>query len=88
MKITPLAKPGKAPKNRIKKEWLAFRRQWLKDNPPNHQGFYICGICGRPVSIEGVELDHVQNRSTHPHLRFDPENVRPAHSACNSGRKL
>ena len=66
------------------KKWYLFRKKWLKDNPPDDNGYYICRICQRPVSQDEVTLDHIKPRSTHPHLRYDVNNVRPAHLFCNS----
>jgi len=69
-----------------KNEWLAFRYQWLKDNPPDHDGYYICGICGKPVWVGDVTLDHILPRSSHPELILDVSNIQPAHGKCNSDK--
>lgn len=71
---------------RVGKEWLKARKEWLKTNPPNFQGYYICGICGRWVHESEVELDHIQPRSARPDLRLDFNNLQPAHHMCNNNK--
>ena len=69
--------------------WLKVRREWIRDNPPNHEGFYICGICARPVHCESFELDHVVGRDGGNLV--DKENLQPSHMLCNrlkGSRKL
>ena len=39
------------------------RAQWIKDNPPNHAGYYLCHICGGWVHVDQAELDHVTPKS-------------------------
>lgn len=75
MPLRRLGKKGKA--------WLSFRRKWFKDNPPNHEGYYECYLCGRWVLQNEVELDHVKSRSRHPELVFDEDNIRPVCHTCN-----
>jgi 5-methylcytosine-specific restriction endonuclease McrA len=72
------------PNGKVGKEWLKVRRAWLKANPPNHQGYYVCAICGRWVHESEVEVDHILARTRRPDLRFDHTNLQPAHSRCNT----
>lgn len=65
------------------KEWLQTRREWVKLNPPNHQGFWVCGLCGRWVHESEMELDHIEPRGSHPELRYEHSNLQPTHIACN-----
>jgi len=58
----------------------------LKDNPPNHQGYYECYICLKWVDYTEVTLDHVIPRSRAPHLRYDLDNLRPCCGTCNSNK--
>lgn len=62
-------------------EWLRIRRMWIKLNPPNHEGQYLCSICGKPVSCTNFELDHVLGRDG-DNFR-DLDNLRPTHKYCN-----
>lgn len=43
-----------------------------------------CHLCG---GYGADTADHIKPVSTHPELRWDLANVRPAHQACNSSRK-
>ena len=81
-----LLKPGKKRTRPVTKDWLAFRRAWIKNHPPDYRGYYSCGICGNPVSAKAMQLDHIQKRGSHPELRFDENNVRPTHPTCNYAR--
>lgn len=78
-KSTKPIKPGKH-----HNKWLAFRRKYLAEHQPNHQGYYTCYLCLGPVHVDEVTLDHVIPRSAAPHLRYDENNIRPACGSCNS----
>lgn len=64
-------------------EWLKFRKIWLKNNQPNHEGQFLCGICGKPVDAKDMEIDHILPRSNRPDLAYCPDNMQPTHSICN-----
>lgn len=64
--------------------WEKIRKAWIKANPPDHQGYYVCGICGTPVHIDDMELDHIIPRSGSPESFADFSNLQPAHGfPCN-----
>lgn len=63
------------------KLWLATRRRWVQLNPPNHEGFYICAICGLPVHINDMEVDHRDGRKGERISNLN--NLQPVHSVCN-----
>jgi 5-methylcytosine-specific restriction endonuclease McrA len=69
-------------------QWLSFRRNYLKRHLSNHEGYYVCAICNRWVSASDVQLDHILNRSTHPHLVFEESNIQLVHPRCNTNKKL
>ena len=62
-------------------EWLRARKLWLKLNPPDHTGHYVCGICGRTVHYTDMEVDHVEGRVGGNLV--DLENLQPSHIRCN-----
>ncbi len=66
-----------------KTEWAKFRRQWIKDNPPNHQGAWICGICGMWVYQGEMELDHIKPQGWGHKDKFNSDNIQPSHAKCN-----
>lgn len=52
-----------------------------------------CWLCGQPIRYDlpypdpdSYSYDHAQPWSTHPHLRYDPDNGRSAHLDCNKRR--
>lgn len=63
--------------------WKICREEWLIENPPNHQGYYICYICGRWIPAEEITLDHIISRSRAPGKRYDKTNLAPACWSCN-----
>lgn len=66
------------------KLWLKTRKQWLRDNPPNFQGYYQCYICNQYIPQNEVTLDHVKPRSKNPELRYDSDNLKPCCYVCNN----
>lgn len=70
-------------------EWLRVRKEWVKENLPDHAGYYVCGICGLPVHLSDMEVDHIDGRLGRNLV--DKENLQPSHSKCNrlkGSRKL
>lgn len=63
----------------------ADRRRKLKEDPPNHEGYFICYICGGWFTH--VDLEHEKDGSTHPELRHDPTNHKWACNPCNLKKK-
>lgn len=58
------------------------RREWVKLNPPKN-GFYICGLCNKPVSLAKMTIDHILEKSTYPELKYELSNFQPSHKSCN-----
>ena len=77
-----------APKKYGKKsaEWRRVRAAWIRANPPSHEGQYVCGICGKSVYIDDMELDHIDPRSGEPESFADFANLQPTHSFCNQSK--
>lgn len=63
--------------------WRKVRAGWVASNPPNHEGYYVCGMCGKSVHIDDMELDHINPRSGTPQSFENPLNLQPTHSFCN-----
>ncbi len=54
------------------------KSQWKRSGRP-------CGICGKPLDWHAKPIvDHIQPRTTHPHLAHDIENLQVVHHACNT----
>ncbi len=61
--------------------WLAFRKLWLRANPPLDNGYMMCGVCGGWVAYDEVTLDHIEPRTAEN--IYLVSNIQPAHGACN-----
>jgi hypothetical protein len=53
-----------------------------------------CWICRQPIDYaakpqtpESFEPDHHHPVKTHPHLAYEPTNLRPSHCRCNRSRR-
>lgn len=58
---------------------------WFLLNPPEYDGdYYQCRLCPFAVHTDVLTLDHIKPRSTYPQLKYDFENLQPAHVVCNS----
>jgi 5-methylcytosine-specific restriction endonuclease McrA len=68
------------------KEWLKFRRRWIKNHPPNFQGYYSCYLCGRWIKQNEMELEHMESKSRAPEKSLDEHNLRPSCHNCNSSK--
>lgn len=84
------AKPPKAiPKvGKEYKKWKQTKEQWIKENPPNEQGFWVCYLqispqCPKLLDRPELTLDHVIGRGRDPSKRHDKNNLKPACGACN-----
>lgn len=74
-RMQPIGKVGKA---------LAKQsRDWRADNPPNHQGYYVCYLCGRWIKPDELNVEHTKSKTRHPELRLDKGNLKPACGFCN-----
>jgi hypothetical protein len=72
----PINKVGK-----VTKKTNAAVSQWKRKQKPNHQGYWICYICGK--WIDYLEAEHAQSKVRHPELRADQNNLKPVCSDCN-----
>jgi 5-methylcytosine-specific restriction endonuclease McrA len=90
--IEPIPKPVKRVKipkrinqrGRVYREWQEDKATWFEENPPTIDGIYWqCWVCGEKVDRQNLDLDHVEERSTHPGLRRVQSNFKPTHSWCN-----
>lgn len=67
-------------------KWLACRKAWFALNPPDYRGLYVCALCANLVHKKEVTLDHIITRSRDPKLKYDLDNLQPAHFLCNQLR--
>ena len=77
-------KPQKRLVAKIDTRWIAVRKQWFIDNPPDlPPDYYQCRLCPYAVHIDETTLDHIQPKGTFLSLKYDPANLQPAHGVCN-----
>lgn len=62
-------------------EWRRVRMQVLLRDGAR------CSCCGR-TAVDGVviNVDHIKNRKSHPHLALDPQNLQVLCGDCNHGK--
>lgn len=68
----PIKKKGK---QYIK--WQETRSNWLFANPPDDYGYWYCHYCKTQLTLQTLTLDHLLNRSAHPHMRHALYNLVP-----------
>lgn len=76
----PIAKIGKQGR-----KTAAAVAKWKKTQKPNHEGYYVCYMCGKWV--EYLEAEHVKSKARHPELRTDPSNFKPTCDECNNKKR-
>jgi hypothetical protein len=77
------SKPMK-PQGKIGKKLSAQSQQWRKDNPPNHEGFYICYMCDKWITPEEMDVEHTKSKARNPQHRFTKELLKPSCGTCNA----
>lgn len=82
--------PLRKTSNKSGAKYAKMRREWFlrPENAPDEEGQWLCylGIspeCTFTVNRLTLNLEHVRSRVRHPELKFDPDNLMPACSACN-----
>ena len=77
------AKPPKAIRKVGKqgKKTAAAVDKWKRKQKPNHQGYYVCYICGK--WIEYLTAEHMLSKARHPSERDNPDNFAVVCHDCN-----
>ena len=82
------------------KRWIATRKEWIKNNPPDYGGYWYCIVGGRALTDKLSEqeygallltLDHNIPRSRAPELRHHLGNLNPMcpyHNSKKGSRSL
>ena len=58
-------------------KWNRTRREWIKRNPPSHEGYWYCVVGGGALDKYAMTLDHDIPRGRAPYLRHDLSNLNP-----------
>lgn len=71
-----------------KNKRLETARKWLKQNPPDENGYWTCylqisDMCPKQLTKELLVREHVIPKVKAPHLKYDIDNIRPACTWCN-----
>jgi 5-methylcytosine-specific restriction endonuclease McrA len=62
-------------------------RAWREARVPVLATARRCALCGgAPSPADPFEVDHIKPVATHPHLEYEPTNLRAAHRSCNRRR--
>lgn len=79
-RFTPIKKVGRVTKYRSNR-----KKEWIRDHPPDENGYYICHLCLKPVHISAMKLEHVLPKGSTPKAIAEADdNLRPSHTICNS----
>ena len=57
--------------------WIATRKKWIKENPPDFSGYWYCVVGGGALTIDTMTLDHDLSRSRAPQMRQELNNLNP-----------
>lgn len=68
------------------KNWLKTRKSFLKQKVKNHEGYYICELCG--IWIDTPEVHHIIERSIRAELIHEPLNLMIVCPPCHRKRHL
>lgn len=77
----PMNKTG-----RISKLNAKVGRQFKKENPPNHEGYYECYYCKRWVPPELMNPEHTDSKARHPEERTNQKKLVIACTPCNEAK--
>ena len=58
----------------------------LRNAVKNNCGNYLCHLCGKPILLKDLTVDHVIPKSIVGN-KNEMKNVKPAHNSCNSRRQ-
>ena len=79
--------PSKPGDPRWSAEWKTLRRRLVA-------AATVCAVCGGLLDKHGParsrwrpSVDHIYPVRTHPHLAFEPSNLRVVHVGCNTRRE-
>lgn len=76
----PIKKSTFQPKERAWLESNLTRAKWMKQNPPSHEGYWMCIVGGGAMTKHSLTLDHDIPRSRAPEKKHDLKNLNPM---CN-----
>lgn len=80
-KPTPKVPTPRKPLNRTKKKKTGELELFFKLNESKSQ---FCEICGKYIpNPSPFNFHHIKPKSTHPHLRLDPNNIQKICNICH-----
>lgn len=69
------------PIGRVQKATNIAVAEWKATQEPNHEGYYICYLCGKWINY--LVAEHTQSKVRHPESRTDKTLLRPVCNPCN-----
>lgn len=65
-----------------------FRLEWIKNNPPNLNGNWICylqisTLCLQRLDKQTLTLEHIVPKGRGEEYRYNENNIKPACAPCN-----
>ena len=60
-----------------KDEWRKTKAQWIKDNPPTHEGYWYCVVGFKALDKDSLTLDHDIPKGRNPSKRHSQVNLNP-----------
>ena len=78
----------KTESDKAKKKRHKTNRVWYKKNPPDADGYWTCYLqistrCPKRLTLGMLTKEHVQPKVKAPHLKYNPDNIKPSCSWCN-----
>lgn len=74
--------------NKSRTKRLQMNQEWLKENPPDHDGKWACYLriapnCLKRMGSLDLTFEHVEPKVKRPDLKFDKRNIKAACQPCN-----
>jgi 5-methylcytosine-specific restriction endonuclease McrA len=66
---------------RVGKETAKAVAKWKRTLQPNHQGYFVCYMCG--AWVQYMTAEHTKSKARHPELRTDVKKLKLACDPCN-----
>jgi 5-methylcytosine-specific restriction endonuclease McrA len=64
--------------------WIAKRHDWIRDNPPDEWGYWLCYLRISPRCLVRIDLDQLTIDHVIPRSRHKDTKLMPCCTFCNS----
>lgn len=66
---------------RVARETSKAVARWKRTQEPNHEGYYVCYMCGRWIKY--LMAEHTKSKARYPQFRTDTKKLKPTCDSCN-----